>query len=102
MKNFHFIFVENVRQYSILDVKSTFHLATLFARCEAKTTIRHRDLLKLTGEKFRREQVGAVPTFSSVRAEQVVKWKTSFRPQHFGQCATQTSVLGPIKHHCAK
>ena len=46
-----------------------FHLATLFAqvRREAKTRIRQRDWLKLTGEKIR-EQVGSVSTFLSVRA----------------------------------
>ena len=44
-------------------VKPVFHLATLFARREAKTRIRHRDWLTLAGEKIRREQVGTVPTF---------------------------------------
>ena len=40
-----------------------------FARAsEAKTRIRQRDWLKLAGEKIRREQVGSVPTFLSVRA----------------------------------
>ena len=33
-----------------------------------KTRIRQRDWLKLAGEKIRREQVGSVPTFLSVRA----------------------------------
>ena len=41
--------------------------ANLFARREAKTRIRQRDWLKLAGEKIRREQVGSVPTFLSVR-----------------------------------
>ena len=45
------------------DIKPIFHLATLFARCEAKTRIRKRDWLKLTGEKICREQVGSVPSF---------------------------------------
>ena len=52
----------------MISVKPIFHLATLFARREAKTRIRQRDWLKLTGEKIRREQVGSVPTFLSVRA----------------------------------
>ena len=37
-------------------------------RREAKTRIRQRDWLKLAGEKIRREQVGSVLTFLSVRA----------------------------------
>ena len=49
------------------NVTPVFHLATLFARCEAKTRIRHRDWLKLVGEKIRQEQETA-PTFLSVRA----------------------------------
>ena len=56
-------------------IKPIFHLATLFARREAKTRIQQRDLLKLAGEKIRREQVGTVPTFLSVRANKFVKWK---------------------------
>ena len=48
-------------------LKPIFHLATLFARREAKTCIQQRDWLKLAGEKIRREQVGIVPTFLSVR-----------------------------------
>ena len=56
-------------------VKPIFHLATLFARREAKTRIRLCDWLKLAGEKIRREQVGSVPTFLSVRANKVAKWK---------------------------
>ena len=59
-----------------LNVKPVFHLATLFARREAKTRIRHRDWLKLAGEKIRREQVGTVPTFLSVRANKFANWKT--------------------------
>ena len=54
-------------------------MATLFARCEAKTRIRQRDWLKLTGEKIRREQVGSVPTFLSVRANNVAKWKIGLK-----------------------
>ena len=49
-------------------IKPIFHLATLFARREARTRIRQRDWLKLAGEKIRREQIGTVPTFLSVRA----------------------------------
>ena len=37
-------------------VKPIFHLATLFARREAKTRIGQREWLKLAGEKIRREQ----------------------------------------------
>ena len=55
--------------------KPIFHLATLFARREAKTCIRQRDWLKLAGKKIRREQVGSVPTFLSVRANKFAKWK---------------------------
>ena len=46
----------------------------LYSR-DAKTRIRQRDWLKLAGEKIRREQVRSVPTFLSVRANQVAKWK---------------------------
>ena len=52
---------------------------TLFARREAKTRIRQRDWFKLAGEKIRREQVGTVPTFLSVRANKFAKWKIGFR-----------------------
>ena len=38
-------------------LKPNFHLATLFAQCEAKARIRQRDWLKLAGEKIRREQI---------------------------------------------
>ena len=61
---------------SVNSVKPVFHLANLFARREAKTRIRQRDWLKLVGEKIRREQVGTVPTFFSVRANKFAKWKT--------------------------
>ena len=57
-------------------LKPVFHLATLFARRETKTRMRHRDCLKLAGEKIRREQVGTVRTFLSVRANKFAKWKT--------------------------
>ena len=63
-------------------VKHIFNLATLFARREAKTRIRQRDWLKLAGEKIRREQVGSVPSFMSVRANKVAKWKIGFRKQN--------------------
>ena len=55
-------------------IKPVFHLATLFARREAKTRIRYRDWLKLAGKKIHREQVGTVPTFLSVRANKFAKW----------------------------
>ena len=48
---------------SVSSLKPIFHLATLFAPREAKTSIRQRDWLKLAGEKIRREQFGTVPTF---------------------------------------
>ena len=60
-------------------VKPVFHLATLFARREAKTRIRHRDWLKLAGKKFHREEVGTVPTFLFVRANKIAKWKTGLK-----------------------
>ena len=60
-------------------LKPVFHLATLFAQREAKTRIRHRDWLNLAGEKIRCEQVGTVPTFLSVRANKIAKWKTGLR-----------------------
>ena len=59
-------------------LKPNFHLATLFARRGAKTRIRQRDWLKLTGKKIRREQVGSVPTFLSVRENKFAKWKIGF------------------------
>ena len=59
--------------------KPIFHLATLFVRREAKTRIWQRDWLELPGEKIRREQVGTVPTFLSVRASKFAKWKIGFR-----------------------
>ena len=62
-------------------LKSIFHLATFFARREAKTRIRQHDWLKLAGEKNRREQVGSVPTFLSVRANKFAKWKIGLRLQ---------------------
>ena len=60
-------------------LKPIFHLATLFARRESKTRLRQRDWLKLAGEKIRREQVGTVPTFLSVRANKFANWKIGFR-----------------------
>ena len=71
--------------------KPIFHLATLFARREAKTRIRQRDWLKLAGEKIRREQVGSVPTFLSVRANKVAKWKIGFRDIGFLKHANYVS-----------
>ena len=59
--------------------KPIFHLATLFARREAKTRIRRRNWLRLAGEKIRREQVGTVLTFLSVRANKFAKWKSQLR-----------------------
>ena len=48
-------------------------LVTFFARLEAETRFRHRDWLKLAGEKIRREQVRTVPTFLSIRANFVLE-----------------------------
>ena len=64
--------------YTRENLKPVFHLATLFARREEKTRIRHRHWLKLAGEKIRRKQVATVPTFLSVRANKSAKWKTGF------------------------
>ena len=70
----------NLRPWTVRPIyaflKPIFHLATLFARHEAKTRIRHRDWLKLAGEKIRREQLGTVPTFLCVRANKFAQWKT--------------------------
>ena len=63
--------LDSVRQQHV--VKPIFHLATLFVRREAKTRVRQRDWLKLAGEKFRREQVGSVPTLLSVCANKFAK-----------------------------
>ena len=60
--SFNHVHVETV-SVLIPELKPIFHMATLFARREAKTRIRLRDWLKLAGEKIRREQVGSVPTF---------------------------------------
>ena len=54
-------------------LKPIFHLATLFARREAKTRNPKRDWLKLAGEKIRRQQVGSVPTFLCARTNKFVK-----------------------------
>ena len=59
-------------------LKLIFHLATFFARREAKTRIRQRDCLRLAGEKIRCQQVGSVPTFLSFRANKFAKWKIGF------------------------
>ena len=60
------------------DILSLFSTWRLCSR-DAKTKIRQRDWLKLVGEKIRREQVGTVPTFLSVRANKFAKWKIGFR-----------------------
>ena len=86
--NLHALFEVGLHIYPILinfkypqiffpsrNLKPIFHMATLFARREAKTRIRQHDWLKLAGEKIRREQVGSIPTFLSVRANKVAKWK---------------------------
>ena len=62
----------------ISGLKPIFLLATFFARREAKAGIEQRDWLKLAREKIRREQVGSVPTFLSVRANKFAKWKIGF------------------------
>ena len=68
-----------------MSLKPVFHKANFFARREAKTRIRQRDWLKLAGEKIRREQVGSVPTFLSVRANKFAKWKTGLRLTQTGR-----------------
>ena len=68
--------------YNLYELKPIFHLATLFAQREAKTRIRQRYWLKLAREKIRREQVGTVPTFLSVRANKFAKWKMGFNICH--------------------
>ena len=40
--------------------------------------IRHRDWLKLAGEKIPREQIGNEKTFLFVRANKFAKWKAGF------------------------
>ena len=60
------------------DMLSLFSTWRLCSR-DANTKIRQRDWLKLVGEKIRREQVGTVPTFLSVRANKFAKWKIGFR-----------------------
>ena len=69
---------------AVITVKPVFHLTTLFTRRENKN--RHRDWLKLTGEKIRREQVGTVPTFFSVRTNKFDKWKNR---QHYRLFSTE-------------
>ena len=66
-------------------LKPIFHLATLFARREAKTRIWQRDWLKLAGEEIRCKQVGTVPTFLSVRANKFANWKIGFRKHKYRQ-----------------
>ena len=81
-------------------VKPIFHLAILFARREAKTRIRQCDWLKLVGEKIRCEQVGTVPTFLSVPANKVAKWKIGFRVEQF--CPKEpSSTTMQFGHLCA-
>ena len=67
--------------------KPIFHMATLFARLGAKTRIRQRDWLKLTGKKIRREQVVSVPSFLSVRANEFAKWKVDFTVAQYSECS---------------
>ena len=62
-----------------MEIKPIFHLATFFVRREAKTRVEQCDWLKLTREKIRREQVGSVPTFLSVRANKFAKWKIGLK-----------------------
>ena len=67
-------------------LKPVFHLATFFARREAETRIRQRDWLTLASEKIRREQVGTIPTFFSVRGNTFAKWKTGLRSTFLSYC----------------
>ena len=61
-------------------LKPIFHLATFFARREAKTRIRQHDWLKLAGKKIRREQVGSVPTFFVCSREQIRLVENRLKP----------------------
>ena len=73
-------------------LKPIFHLATLFARPEAKTRMRQRDWLKLVSEKIRREQVGTVPIFF-VHANKFAMWKIGFTGLTFGLTFLLCSIL---------
>ena len=73
-------------------LKPIFHLATLFARRQAKTRIWHRDWLKLAGEKNRCEQVGTVPTFLSVRV-----LSAAFQQSVFRTCVFTRKTLNPFR-----
>ena len=53
--------------------KPIFHLATLFARREAKTRIRRRNWLRLAGEKIRREQVGSYRSYFFVCSREQIR-----------------------------
>ena len=77
-------------------LKPIFHLATLFARREAKRSIRQRDWLKLAGEKIRREQVGTVPTFLCVRANKFAKWKIGLTQHTFSLTFYITTLLAGV------
>ena len=79
-------------------LKPIFHLATFFARREAKTRIRQHDWLKLAGEKIRREQVGSVPTFLSVRAKKFAKWKIGFTMVDLPKFLGGALVSSPIRN----
>ena len=74
-KNEHFMQTKHVfprGTWNVPQLEPIFHLATLFARREAKTRIWQRDWLKLAGEKIHREQLGRVPI---LRANKFAKWK---------------------------
>ena len=82
---------------SLRNLKPIFHLATLFAQREAKARIRLRDCLRLGSKKIRREQVGTVPTFLSVRANKFAKWKIDLRftTQHLDHGPSKQGIFVP-------
>ena len=64
---------------TILNHQAYFPLGDSVRATRSENKNRHRDWLKLAGEKIRREQVGTVPTFLSVSANKFAKWKIGLR-----------------------
>ena len=77
---------------SLRNFKPIFHLATLF---EARIWL--RDCLRLGSKKIRREQVGTVPTFLSVRANKFAMWKIGLRftTQHLDHGPSKQGIFVP-------
>ena len=82
---------------NLIELKPVFHLATIVRATRSENKNAHRDWLKLSGEKIRREQVGTVPTFLSVHANKVAKWKTGINTAQVWQLIF-TSDLKPVFH----